>query len=311
LPWSQISLATTAFGQGVAVTAIQMANAYAAVANGGVLNTPYLVQSIRDSETGETKEFGPKMVRRVLTPEESASMRMMLTGVTTEGSGGSARVDGFLVGGKTGTAQKVDPNGRGYIKGGYISSFAGFIPATEPKFVVYVVVDHPREKAYYGAQVAGPIFSRLASYAARRAGLAPVILSEKNLVDQKMMQKLAATTPEKMAKKMAQKYKHGASGKTRLPAQAKNLKNPVLPPADVMTSAEALNGATAGQEDPQMDSVPDLKDLTLREVYRRIGGQDLQVQIHGQGVVSEVIPAAGSQLPGNRKIEIYLKPVSE
>jgi cell division protein FtsI (penicillin-binding protein 3) len=312
LPWSQISLATTCFGQGIAVTAVQIANAYAAVANGGVLNTPYLVQSIRDSETGETKDFGPKMVRRVLTPEESASMRMMLAGVTAPGgTGETARVDGFLVGGKTGTAQKVNPDGRGYMKGGYVSSFAGFIPATDPKFVIYVVVDHPREKSYYGTQVAGPIFSRLASYAARRAGLAPVILSAKNLVDQNMIQKMTATTPEKIAKRMAQKYKRTASGKARLPAQARNLKNPVLPSSDVLTSAEALTSPLTESETPPMESVPDLKNLTLREVYRRLGGQDLQVQIHGQGVVSEVIPAAGSPLPSNHKIQVYLKPISE
>jgi cell division protein FtsI (penicillin-binding protein 3) len=308
LPWTPISLATISFGQGIAVTALQMANAYAAVANGGVLNTPYMVQSIRDSETGETKEFGPKMVRRVLTPEESASMRMMLTGVTSWGSGANARVDGFLVGGKTGTAQKVDPNGRGYIKGGYISSFAGFIPATDPKFVVYVVVDHPRKNnAYYGAQVAAPIFSRLASYAARRAGLAPVILSEKNLVDQNMMKKMSASTNVKIAKKMAKNFKNG---KSRLPAQAKNLKNPVLPASDVMTSADVVTNATAAIPVPQIEYVPELKDLTLREVYRRIGGQDLQVQVRGQGIVSEVIPTAGSLLPASRKIWVILKPLS-
>jgi len=307
LPWTPVSLATISFGQGIAVTALQMANAYAAVANGGVLNTPYMVQSIRDSETGETKEFGPKMIRQVLTPEESASMRMMLTGVTSWGSGANARVDGFLVGGKTGTAQKVDPNGRGYIKGGYISSFAGFIPATDPKFVVYVVVDHPRKNSYYGAQVAAPIFSRLASYAARRAGLAPVILSERNLVDQNMMKKMDSSTNAKVAKKMAKNFK---SGKSRLPAQAKNLKNPVLPPSDVLTSADVVTNETAAVPTPQIEFVPELKDLTLREVYRRVGGQDLQVQVRGQGIVSEVIPAAGSPLPTNRKIWVILKPLS-
>lgn len=304
MPWTPISLATISFGQGIAVTALQMANAYAAVANGGILNTPYIVQSIRDSETGETKEFTTKQIRRVLTTEESASMRMMLAGVTSMGSGGNAKVDGFMVGGKTGTAQKVDPNGRGYMKGAYISSFAGFIPATEPKFVVYVVVDHPRKNSYYGAQVTAPIFSRLASYAARRAGLPPVILSEKNLVDQNMMQKMTAGSNAKVSKKLAKSFKNG---KSRLPAQAKNLKNPVTPDSDVLTPSDVVTNSTAAVPEPVLDSVPELKDLTLREVYRRVGGQDLQVQIKGQGVVSEVIPAAGSPIPSSRKIWVILK----
>jgi cell division protein FtsI (penicillin-binding protein 3) len=290
LPWTPISLATISFGQGIAVTALQMANAYAAVANGGVLNTPYIVQSIRDSETGETKEFEPKAIRRVLTPEESASMRMMLTGVTSWGSGANARVDGFLVGGKTGTAQKVDPNGRGYIKGGYISSFAGFIPATDPKFVVYVVVDRPRKNnIYYGAQVAAPIFSRLASYAARRAGLAPVILSEKNLVDQKLM----PIAPSKLAK-----------SKNIHRIEKKMMHKPHASVTEVVTNEPSIPEA-------QLDVVPELKDLTLREVYQRIAGQDLQVQIHGQGVVAAVSPAPGSPVPANHKITVILKPAAE
>jgi cell division protein FtsI (penicillin-binding protein 3) len=131
LPWRQHLLSNISFGHGVASTPLQMANAYAAIANGGVLNTPYIVESVRDSETGLLTETQVKPVRRVLTPEQAAQMRAMLVGVTTPGfgSGGNARVEGFMVGGKTGTAQKVNPNGRGYLKGMYVSSFAGFIPA--------------------------------------------------------------------------------------------------------------------------------------------------------------------------------------
>src|SRR5262249_13645114 len=125
----------------------------------------------------------PKAVRRVLSEEDAESMRMMLAGVTAPGGTGiNANVEGFLVGGKTGTAQKVNPDGRGYLAGAYISSFAGFIPASEPKFVIYIVVDHPKKTSYYGAAVAAPLFSRVASYAVRMEGLAPVLVSEKNLL---------------------------------------------------------------------------------------------------------------------------------
>src|SRR5690606_36678839 len=136
-------------------------------------------------ESGQLKETEPKPIRRVLTPEQAAQMTMMLSGTTVdEGTGKNARVNGFIVAGKTGTAQKVNPTGRGYIKGGYISSFAGYIPANDPKFVIYIAVYRPR-KAFYGSQAAAPIFSRVVFYAVRKEGLAPVILADKNLAPEK------------------------------------------------------------------------------------------------------------------------------
>lgn len=183
VPWSPHLLSNISFGHGISATALQVANGYAALVNGGVLRAPYVVDSIRDLESGEVRKTEPKVLRRVLTAEESEKMRLMLMSVTNEGGTGvNARVNGFLVGGKTGTAQKANPNGRGYLPNAYISSFAGFIPAHQPQFVIYVAVDDP-QKTYYGSQVAAPIFSRLASYAARREGLVPLILSgEKKLI---------------------------------------------------------------------------------------------------------------------------------
>lgn len=182
-PWNQHLLSNISFGHGISASALQIANGYAALVNGGILRTPYVVESVRDPESGELKKSEPKVIRRVLTAEESEKMRLMLMSVTNDGGTGvNARVNGFLVGGKTGTAQKANPNGRGYLPNSYISSFAGFIPAHQPQFVIYVAVDDP-QKSYYGSQVAAPVFSRLASYAARKEGLAPLILSgEKKLM---------------------------------------------------------------------------------------------------------------------------------
>ncbi|HVK62701.1 MAG TPA: penicillin-binding transpeptidase domain-containing protein, partial [Bdellovibrionales bacterium] len=182
LPWREHLLANISFGHGIAATPLQMANAYASIANGGWLKTPYVVKSIRDAETGEVVETQPKTLRRVMTEEVASKMRFMLTGVTSgDGTGINARVAGFPVAGKTGTAQKVNPNGRGYLPGGYISSFAGFLPANDPKWVIYVAVDHPR-KGYYGSSVAAPLFSNIAKFAIRHSGLAPVVVTEANVV---------------------------------------------------------------------------------------------------------------------------------
>jgi cell division protein FtsI (penicillin-binding protein 3) len=181
LPWRDHLLANVSFGQGMTASPLQMANAYAAIANGGTLNVPHIVESITDLETNQKTVTSTKFIRRVITEETAQQMRMMLAGVTSgKGSGLAARVEGYIVGGKTGTAQKVKTDGRGYIPGGYIGSFTGFIPANDPQYVIYVALDHPK-KGYYGAQVAAPLFSRIASYAVRREGVAPEVLGEKNL----------------------------------------------------------------------------------------------------------------------------------
>lgn len=203
LPWNQHLLANISFGQGVAVTPLQVVNAYAAIANGGELRTPLLIKRIRNLETGEHLEFQSERVRRVLSSEEASTMRLMLSQVTARDHGGySARVPGFTVAGKTGTAQKIDANGT-YKSGLYIASFVGMIPAHDPRFVILVTVDNPRDK-YYGAEVAAPVFSRIAGYAVRKSGLAPNYVTEKSLVKKESgeVQKHAVKAIRAMANQM-------------------------------------------------------------------------------------------------------------
>ncbi len=170
-PWRDHHKANIAFGHGVALTAMHVANAYAAIANGGILHEPYLVQ--REEKPGT----------RILSQVTANKLKMMLVAATGEGATGRrARVKGFPVAGKTGTAQKVDPNGGGYIKGQYISSFVGFIPANDPEYLIYVVIDNPQENGYYASETAAPVFSRIAEYAINKKGIAPVYISESDLV---------------------------------------------------------------------------------------------------------------------------------
>jgi cell division protein FtsI (penicillin-binding protein 3) len=170
LPWAEHLTANISFGHGVMATPLQIAAAYAAIANEGVLRRP----SILKSQQGQ-------VVRQVISPEVASMLRLMLmTAASPSGTGAAAMVAGFPVAGKTATAQKADGK-NGYSKNEYISSFAGFVPANDPKYVVYVVVDNPRKK-YYGSEVAAPIFSRVGSLAVRNAGLVPTVLSKRDLI---------------------------------------------------------------------------------------------------------------------------------
>ena len=151
-----VELATTAFGQGVSVTPIQQITAVSAAINGGYLYKPYIVKSINEPETNSIiLENSPKIVRKVLTNETSDKVRFALESVVTNGTGRTAFIDGYRVGGKTGTAQKVK-DGK-YMVGNYIVSFIGFLPANDPEVVVYVAVDNAKGVTQYGGTIAAPI----------------------------------------------------------------------------------------------------------------------------------------------------------
>ena len=151
-----VELATTAFGQGVSVTPIQQITAVSAAINGGKLYKPYIVKSINEPETNTViKENKKTLVRRVISEKTSAEVRRALESVVANGSGRTAYIDGYRVGGKTGTAQKVE-NGR-YLENNYILSFMGFLPADDPEVVVYVAVDNPKGTVQYGGTTVGPI----------------------------------------------------------------------------------------------------------------------------------------------------------
>lgn len=151
-----VELATTAFGQGVSVTPIQQIAAVSAAINGGILYKPYIVKSLNDPETNSIiKENTPTKVRRVITKETSSEVRRALESVVTNGSGRNAYIEGYRVGGKTGTAQKVK-DGR-YLVGNYILSFIGFLPADDPQVVIYVAINNPKRVVQYGGVVSAPI----------------------------------------------------------------------------------------------------------------------------------------------------------
>ena len=151
-----VELATTAFGQGVSVTPIQQITAVSAAINGGKLYKPYIVKALLEPETNTpVKVYEKELVRKVISRETSREVSNALESVVTNGTGRSAFIDGYRVGGKTGTAQKVN-NGT-YMVGNYIVSFIGFMPSNDPKIIVYVAIDNPKGVVQYGGTVAAPI----------------------------------------------------------------------------------------------------------------------------------------------------------
>jgi len=149
-------VATMGIGQGIAVTPLQMLRAICAIANGGHLLKPYIVQKVVDPSGKVIKEGKTEIVSDVITPEVASQMRTMMEKVVSEGGGKTAQIKGYKIAGKTGTAEKLAKGG-GYTPGLYIASFVGFVPSDNPKYAMLIMLDSPRG-AFYGSQVAAPIF---------------------------------------------------------------------------------------------------------------------------------------------------------
>lgn len=176
-----LELATTAFGQGVAVTPIQQVAAVSAAINGGYLYEPYIAKEWVDPETGKVIEArSPVLKRKVISEETSEKVRYALEHVVAKGTGKGAFVDGYRVGGKTGTAQKAK-DGR-YLENNHIVSFIGFAPADDPQIVVYVAVDNPKETVQFGGVVAAPIVGKIIEDSLRALG----VEKRKNQIEKEM-----------------------------------------------------------------------------------------------------------------------------
>ena len=171
--WREIDLANHGFGQGVGVTPLQLATAYAAIANGGLVMRPYIVKTAYDAQGNVILRHTPQVMRRAIPPDIAHVMNQILRG-PVNGANGTARrakVDGFEVAGKTGTAQMVNPAG-GYFQNRHVCSFVGFLPADDPRLLILVVL-YDVGHAHFGGLYAAPVFSQIAAGAARDLGIQP------------------------------------------------------------------------------------------------------------------------------------------
>ncbi len=176
--WTPIDAAAIAFGHGISTSALQLITALSAIANDGVLMKPRLVQAITDKQGQVLQQFPPEEVRRVVSPETAQTLKEILqTVVLPGGTGVNAALQGYTVCGKTGTARKIDENGR-YSDDRHVASFIGFAPADKPQIAVLVVIDEPRGQMYGGA-VAAPVFRKIAQSTLNYLNVPPQRPSEK------------------------------------------------------------------------------------------------------------------------------------
>jgi len=179
--WSGLSIPTISFGQGIALTPLQMAISFAAVINGGILYKPQIVDSIENDSGEVLKKYVPVFKRRIITDEISKKMREYLYAVVEKGTGKNAKIVGYKIGGKTGTSQ-MSEKGKGYNSGKHVSSFIGFFPVEDPKYLMLVLYSNPKGRKFYGSQLAAPAFKETMKRILKYKNIYPTNIAS-NIID--------------------------------------------------------------------------------------------------------------------------------
>ncbi|MCK5118391.1 MAG: PASTA domain-containing protein, partial [Candidatus Latescibacteria bacterium] len=305
--WSGLSLATIAMGQEVAVTALQMAAAYGAIANGGVLMRPWIVRAVVDAHGKTVRESRPEEIRRVMSPETARTLTQFLQGAVERGTGVNAQLEGVHVAGKTGTAQKAIEGGRGYAPGEYVSSFIGFLPAGDPKVVCLVSVDTPRG-GYYGSQVAAPAFKRIMDrvLSLRECPVSCELRAalegkEVDRTQREIVPNVCGLPVPQAVEALRAKRLVGSSARGKMRKAKENVVSGQWPVA----GAKAVVGtqvwlASAPSEahlpDGAQTDLPNVVGMSFREAVRRLSALGVQVNIRGKGRVKRQRPRAGARV---------------
>jgi cell division protein FtsI (penicillin-binding protein 3) len=345
--WNGSSIGSLAIGQEVGVTPVQLVSMVSTIANGGTYLPPRVLMPDQLPHNAKPAALSPADFRpggdmpnplpagahRVISEMAAAQMRKMMEGVVLFGTGRPAQLNGYSSGGKTGTAQKVDPVTHLYSKTMHIASFAGIAPVNNPVIAVAIVIDNPRNgPSYYGTAVSAPVFAEVAQQVLEYLNVphdidvrpaktdlkqakaekpveeddADVDQAEVNALfaaandlpaDDPLRQQTAATPAQTAA---AQPDESALAGdKSGDPSQQAALNQP---PASLSSPPQDRVSTYVSVSDGKKLSVPSLVGLPIRNVIEMIAAEGLQVEITGSGTVREQAPAAGTQVPSDTKI---------
>ncbi|MDD2573447.1 MAG: stage V sporulation protein D [Bacillota bacterium] len=304
-----VELANMGFGQGVAVTPIQLAAAASAIANEGMLMEPKIALALKDQEGNTIHEFEPKLRRQVISPQTARTEMQILETVVSEGTGSNAYVPGFRVAGKTGTAQKV-VDGR-YVQGKYVASFLGIAPADDPRVVVLVVIDEPDPANYYGGQIAAPVVGNILSDTLRYLKVQPRYTEEEaeRLIQEKVEVPDVGGIPLKEAIKTLNSSNLQYQVVGSVIEGDDNRVVDQTPKPDIMVSEKSIVllylESYKGQN--QEAIVPNVIGKTVNGATGLLRAEGLKVQISGTGIAVDQEPLPGEVV----NIETIVKVIFE
>jgi membrane peptidoglycan carboxypeptidase len=293
--WSGRSLPTLAMGHELSVTALQLALAYAAVANGGTLMAPQLLAAEYDARGVQLMHSEARPLRRVISAETGQTMRGFLQAVVDSGTATRAQLAWAHVGGKTGTAQKFDTALHTYRNGKYLASFVGFLPVESPRLVCVVMVDEPR-KGYYGGDVAAPVFKKIMEdlYRLRGGPLAPAPMQVR--MEQPHSVAVLVPSVRMLPLTRARDALADAGFRARIDGDGTRVLAQI-PPAGTRAERGSLVVLSTR---PSSGIVPSVVGLTVREALTQLAAVALPAQVVGRGLVVRQEPPAGSPVTRGR-----------
>lgn len=301
-----VDLARMGFGQAIAVTPLQLINGVSAVVNGGNLIQPRLVKALEFDDGSEYiyEEIKPVTVRRVISEDNSALMRDILESVVTDGSGRNARIPGYRVGGKTGTAQKYSEGG-GIKQGAVIASFIGFAPADDPQVMVLFMVDEPKVAVDFGSVVAAPYVKMILEDSLNYLGVEPVF--DENTKEETR----EVTVPDVTGKSLNEAVKLlRDAGLDYLAEQTGTVVTKQMPlaNAEVLVNTTVLlytGGGESSQDSEQhLVEVPDVNKKSIREANNILTTAGLKLAIEGTGLAVSQQPAPGTMVEEDTTITV-------
>jgi stage V sporulation protein D (sporulation-specific penicillin-binding protein) len=290
--WSLRTQSTMAFGQEIAVTPLQMLNAYAAIANDGEMMMPRLVKGV--IEDGEITRFDPVRIRRVVSRETARTLRQLCLEVVEYGTGAEAAVDFMKVSGKTGTGQKASPRG-GYIPGKYVASFVGFAPHDEPRIACLVLLDEPRWASRYGGESAAPVFARVCRSIANGTDVFDGVLSTHAVATPgENRGRYSAPNFLRMERAAALEQARRVGANVLCQGDEGRVISQEPSPGSPMEKDGVIRLVVATSNDHGHDrAAPDLRGLTMRQAKRVAAEHGFTPRFIGNGIVQRQSPGPG------------------
>jgi cell division protein FtsI/penicillin-binding protein 2 len=293
--WSGISKHSISIGYEISVTAMQLTAAYASIVNGGYLYRPYVISHLED-ENGQTYDVRqPEKIRQIISNEVSEELRYFMLNIVENGTGKKAQIKNLQIGGKTGTARKMDKKTKKYSTSKYTSSFVGFAPYKEPKYLCSIIIDEPRA-AYYGGDVAVPVFRNI-MYRIIHLNSEVIHQDKKNDSYQPQLA-LIKDLPDLSGFKV----KNAVAL-----LDAKDIDYKLSGKGSVITQVSLKDEKVhlkKGSNQIEMDRIPKLTGLTLREATAKLDHSKIRLLIEGTGRVKKQSIAPGT--PIQRRTQLIL-----
>ncbi|WP_027339308.1 stage V sporulation protein D [Halonatronum saccharophilum] len=296
-----VELATISFGHGITATPIQLTSAVSAIANDGQLLKPNLVKEVRDKEGELVEEIQSEEIRRVVSKDTSKLVRELLEGVVEEGSGMHAAIDGYRIGGKTGTAKH-------YGRSLYDASFIGMVPADDPQLVTLVVLYGVSSYPYYGSQVAAPIFHNVVKDALRYLEIPPNKADTDNEEDRPTRVEVPNLT--NLDFEEAEKVLIRNGFRIRLEGEGAVISDQIPYPGAIVDEGSTVILFFEGAEDKKARyrvTVPDLSGMEIEDAAQLLGQLGLRLRWEGSGTIRSQSPVAGRTVDSGDYIRVNLK----